>query len=137
MTTKAQLKKALKNPTAHVTEVGFPEVGFFTEKTDLQKFYKKLDTEVIAEWVELEGLEFKPCPESPSIHRMRLAQAVLYKHFPKAPSKPKQKSKYADYTTEQLVEMAVANEVPVEATDDLRILRMRTIMALRAHKLVD
>lgn len=132
MARKPQLKTVLKNPTEYVAKQGFPEVGFFTEKADLQKFYKKLPTETLEEWVELEGLEYKPCPESASIHRMRVAQAILYKHFPKAPSKPKSKSKYADYTTEQLVEMAVEKDVPVEASDDMRILRMRTIMSLRA-----
>lgn len=137
MATKTQLKKALKNPMQFVEDNnGFPEVGFFTERSDLQKFYKKLDTPTLEEWADVEGVEYKPNDHA-SIHRMRVAQAILFKHFPKEPAKPKQESPYKKYTTEELVAMAVEHEVPVEATDDLRILRMRVIMALRAHKVVE
>lgn len=121
----------------YVTEIGFPEVGQFSEQKDLQKFYKQLDIEVIEEWIGIEGIEFKGC-DSEQIHRMRACMAILYKHFPKEPSaKAKSKSKYADYTLEQLVSMAVDNDVAVEPTDDERILRMRVIMSLRASKIID
>jgi len=110
---------------------GYPEKGSFEAKEDLQKFYKHLTDEQLQEWVEVEGLEYKPCPESQPINRMRMCMAILYHHFPKAPSK-KKKSKYADYTLEDLVNMAIEKDVPVEPCDDERILRMRTIMALRA-----
>lgn len=120
----------------YVEKNGFPEVGQFADKKDLQKFYKQLDTSIIEEWVAVEGLEFTPAPDSEPIHRMRVAMAILYKHFPKEPAKSKSKSKYADYTLDQLVELAVENDVPVEPTDDDRILRMRVIMALRAHKVI-
>lgn len=115
----------------YVKEQGYPEVGHFEVKEDLQKFYKYLTDEQLQEWVELEGLEYKSCPESQPINRMRMCMAILYKHFPKAPSS-KKKSKYADYTLEDLVNMAIEKDVPVEPCDDERILRMRTIMALRA-----
>lgn len=118
-----------------VAEKGFPEVGHFTEQKDLQKFYKHLSDEQLAEWVSLEGLEFKPADSEP-INRMRMAMAVLYKHFPKAPS-AKKKSKYSDYTNEALLELALANDVVFEMTDDERILRMRAIMALRAAKVIE
>lgn len=116
-------------------ENGFPEVGHFTEKSDLQKFYKHLSDEQLAEWIELEGLEYTP-NESAPINRMRMAMAVLYKHFPKAPSKKKE-SKYAKYSLEDLVQLALDNDVPFEDTDDERILRMRAIMALRAAKVIE
>jgi hypothetical protein len=110
---------------------GYPEKGHFEDKKDLQRFYKHLTDEQLQEWIDVEGLEYKPCPESEAINRMRMCMAILYYHFPKAPAK-KKKSKYADYTLEDLVQMAIDNDVPVEPCDDERILRMRTIMALRA-----
>jgi hypothetical protein len=124
--------------TEQVQEVvakGYPEVGTFKESKELQKFYKHLTTEQLEDWVGLEGLEVRPSDSQP-IYRMRLAMAVLYLHFPKAPSK-KKTSKYSQYSLEDLVSMAVDNDVPVEPTEDERIMRMRTIMALRAHKVID
>lgn len=116
--------------TVAVEEITYPEVGHFTEKKDLQKYYKKLSVEQLEDWVALEGLEVKPT-DSPQIYRMRLCMAVLYLHYPKAPTKKKE-SKYAKYSLEDLVGLAIEHEVPVEMTDDDRIMRMRTIMALRA-----
>lgn len=123
-------KKAIneKNVQAQVTGAGFPEKGSM-EKAELQKFYKHLTTEQLQEWVELEGLTYTPSDSAP-INRMRLCMAVLYHWFPKAPTE-KKKAKYADYTNEQLAEMALEHEVDVEPTEDMKILRMRTIMALR------
>lgn len=118
-----------------VAEHGFPEQGHFAEQKDLQKFYKHLSDEQLLEWVQLEGLEFKPA-ESQPINRMRMAMAVLYSHFPKAPS-AKKKSKYADYSNEQLVELCLEKSVPFEPTEDDRIMRMRAIMALRAHGIIE
>lgn len=114
---------------------GYPEPGTFTEQKDLQKFYKHLSDEQLAEWVDIEGLEFKPA-ESQPINRMRMAMAVLYKHFPKQTS-AKKKSKYADYSDEQLIQMLLENDVPCEVTEDSRIMRMRAIMALRAHNIIE
>ena len=118
----------------YVKEKGYPEVGQFADTKSLQKFYKQLSMENLKGWVELEGLTVKPTDSEP-IYRMRLAMAILYKHFPKETSS-KPESPYKQYTLEQLVTMAIDNNVPVEATDDDRILRMRTIMALRAHKVL-
>lgn len=115
---------------------GFPEVGVFTEQKDLQKFYKHLSDEQLLEWIELEGLEFKPSDSQP-INRMRMAMAVLYSHFPKTYTSSKKKSKYADYTNEMLLDMAIKNDVVFEVCDDERILRMRAIMALRAAKVIE
>lgn len=119
----------------YVEENGYPEVGMFEDKKSLQKFYKQLDTEVLEDWVELEGLEFTPCEDSEPIHRMRVCMAILYAHYPKK-NKGKKKSKYAKYTLENLIEMAIEHEVPVEMTEDERILRMRAIMALRDAKII-
>ena len=114
---------------------GFPEVGSFEDKKALQKFYKQLDTEVLEEWCEVDGLEYTPCEDSEPIHRMRVCMAILYSHYPKK-NKGKKKSKYAKYTLEDLIQMAVDNDVAVEITEDERILRMRAIMALREAGLV-
>jgi len=127
MAKKQQKVDAVK----HVEENGFPEVGHFTEKKDLQKFYKQLDDVVLGEWIAIEGLEFKPCEDSEAINRMRMCMAILYLHFPKQPS-AKKKAKYADYTMEQLMKMCLDNDVAVEYTESEQIMRMRTIMALRA-----
>lgn len=108
---------------------GYPEVGTFEDKKDLQKFYKHVPTEGLEDWVAIEGLEVAKVDSEP-IYRMRLAMAVLYLHFPKAPS-TKKKSKYADYSLEDLLQMALDKDVIFESTDDERILRMRAIMALR------
>lgn len=120
-----------------VAESGYPEVGHFGEegKPMLQKFYKHLADEQLVEWVELEGLSFNPSDSAP-INRMRMAMAILYSHYPKAPSAKKQ-SKYAKYSLEDLMNLALENDVAFEDTDDERILRMRAIMALRASKVID
>jgi predicted nucleic acid-binding protein len=118
-----------------VPVVKFPEVGTFTDPKALKKHYKGLTDGELCEWIELEGLEFKP-NDHESINRMRMCMAVLYHHFPADAPKPKEKSKYADYTDLALIEMAVEHDVPVLVTDDAKIMRMRVIMALKAHKLL-
>lgn len=113
----------------YVLDNGYPEVGTFEDKKDLQKFYKHLSMEQLEEWVAIEGIEIAKVDSEP-IYRMRLAMGVLYLHHPKAPS-TKKKSKYSDFSLEQLLQMAVDKDVIFEMTDDERILRMRAIMALR------
>jgi hypothetical protein len=113
---------------------GYPELGHFEDKKDLQKFYKHLSNEQLQEWIDLEELEYTPADSEP-ITRMRMCMAILYKNFPKAPS-AKKKSKYADYSLEQLVQIALENEIAYEPCDDDRIHRMRAIMALRANDLL-
>jgi hypothetical protein len=113
---------------------GYPEVGTFEDKKDLQKFYKHLSDEQLTEWIEVDGLEYTPADSQP-IERMRKCMAILYSHFPKQPS-AKKKSKYADYTLEALVSLALENEVAYEPCDDERIHRMRAIMALRANDIL-
>lgn len=134
MAKKVQINKAFVEKFLEDNN-GYPEKGHFEDRKDLQKFYKHLTDEQLAEWTEIEGLEYTP-NESQPINRMRMAMAVLYHHFPKAPAKKKQ-SKYAQYSLEDLVTMAIDHDVPVEATDDERIMRMRTIMALRAAGHID
>lgn len=106
----------------------------FDSEKDLKKYYKKLTTSEVEAWVTSFNGEFKPS-EDASIHRMRACMAVLYHFFPKQTA-PKKQSKYSTYSLEDLVSMAADNNVPVEVTDDERILRMRTIMALRAHGII-
>lgn len=135
---KAPAKKAApkaKKAEPKTEAVEYPEVGHFTEEKDLKKFYKGLTDEQLAEWLELEGLEHKPSDSAP-INRMRMAMAILYTHFPRQ-TKAKKKSKYADYSLEDLLTMAMEKDVAFEATEDERILRMRAIMALRAAKVIE
>ena len=119
----------------YMAKNGYPEVGTFEDKRDLQKFYKHLSMEQLESWIELEGLEYVP-NESEAITRMRACMAILYLHFPKAPAKKKQ-SKYAQYSLDDLLTLALENSVEFEITDDERILRMRAIMALRANKVIE
>lgn len=138
-TTKAvEVITAKTDAVAWVTENGFPKADskVFTEDKVLKKFYKKLDTEVLEAWSAELGAEYKACPDNDSIHRMRVAMSILYTFFPKE-TKSKPKSKYADYSLEQLVELALENGVVVEDTDDMRIMRMRLIMGLRANKVIE
>ena len=130
--TKVTINKAYVEK--YVADGEYPEVGEL-ERKDLQKFYKHLTDVQLEDWLELEGLQFTP-NESAPINRMRMCMAILYFHYPKAPAKKKQ-SKYAQYSLEDLLTMAIDNDVPVEMTDDERIMRMRTIMALRAAKHID
>jgi hypothetical protein len=133
MAKKTTINKAFVE--AYLADKGYPEVGTFEDKKDLQKFYKHVSDEQLADWIGLEGLEFNPSDSAP-INRMRMAMAILYKHYPKAPS-AKKESKYAKYSLEDLMTMAIENDVAFEDTDDERILRMRAIMALRVAKVID
>lgn len=130
----ARTKKV--NPVVEVESKGYPEVGHFTDKKDLQKFYKALPTETLEDWCAVEGLEYKACPDSEAIHRMRVAMAILGLHFPKTPAKPKSKAKYTQ-TLEELVQMCLDGDVAVEPTEDTRIMRMRCIMNLRANGIIE
>ena len=68
----------------YLVDNGYPEVGTFTDKKDLQKFYKHVPTEQLVDWVGVEGIEVTPTDSEP-IYRMRLCMAILYLNFPKAP----------------------------------------------------
>lgn len=113
----------------------FPVPGEFESKKALQKFYKQLDTEVIEAWGESLGVTFK-ADDNASIHRMRAAMSILYSFYPKEPAKKKE-SKYAKYSLEDLVTLAMDNDVVVEPTEDARIMRMRSIMALRDAGIIE
>jgi hypothetical protein len=70
---------------------------------------------------------------------MRAVMALKAKHFPATAPKASAKSKspYASYTDEQLVQMALDNNVTVkDDKGDRRIMRMYTIMALKAAGLL-
>lgn len=125
------------------TEVTYPEVGAYKEEgiDALKKFISRLSTEQLVEWAEVEGtLDSVKEIDNPSIYRMRVAMSLTGLHFPKASgsSKPKSKSKYAKYTTEELMEMAIDNDVEVkDGKGDMRIQRMYTVMALRNAGILD
>jgi hypothetical protein len=118
--------------------IEYPEKGSFKDEKELKKFYKKLTDDQLDEWLQLEGLTYKACPENAPIERMRKCMSLMAYHFPKAPTTSKKKSKYADLSTEQL--MQIATEAGVTVRDDhgdLRILRMYLIMALRDAGLLE
>lgn len=118
--------------------IEYPEVGEFKDEKAIKKYIKKLSDEELQEWCELEGATWKPNDHA-SINRMRMAMAIKAVHFPELakPKKTKKKSKYADYSTEDLVQMALDNDVVVpDAKGDERIERMYTIMALRKAGLI-
>lgn len=121
---------------AYVEEQGYPGVDTFENDKCLKKFYKQLPTSVLEDWSRTLGATYKPCEDNESIHRMRVAMSILYTFYPKE-TKAKPKSKYADYTLEQLVDLALENDVAVEDTTDMRIMRMRLIMGLRANKVIE
>jgi hypothetical protein len=124
-------------PTPPISDNGpeYPEVGHFKDEKAFKKFTKAMkNNDHVFEWCELEGITWKRCPEQPPIDRMRAIVALKAKHFPETAPKASTKSKsaYADYTTDKLVEMALENDILVEGdAGDMRILRMKTIMALR------
>lgn len=120
-------------------EIEYPEVGDFEDEKAIKKYIKGLTDEQLQAWCELEGAEWVE-NEHRNINRMRMAMAIKAVHFPELAKKPssKKKSKYAEYTTEELVEMAIDNNV--EVRDDKgneRILRMYTIIALREAGLLE
>lgn len=121
-------------------DVEYPELGSFKDDKELKKFIKQLSDKQVHEWVQLEGLTFKP-NEHAAINRMRMAMAIKDAHFPKATSGSgtgKSKSKYAKFSTEELVSLALENDVEVkDDKGDPRILRMYTIMALRNAGVLD
>lgn len=118
----------------------YPEVGHFKDEKAFKKYIKAMkNNEHVFEWCSLEGVEWKRCPEQPPIDRMRAIMALKAKHFPHTAPKASTKSKsaYAQYETEDLVQMALDNDIYVTGDNgDTRILRMKTIMALRAAGII-
>jgi len=111
-------------------EIEYPEVGHFESVEDIKKFYKRLSMEQITEWADIEGLEWKT-NDNPGINRMRACMAISNHHFPKK-SGSKKKAKYGHLTTEELLEMAIDNDIEVrDGKGNENILRMYTIMALK------
>lgn len=122
-----------------VDKDGFPEVGTFPDEKSLSKAVKELSDDQIAEWITLEGLKYNPCETHEGINRMRMIMAIKELHFPKQKSgSKKSKSKYADYSTEDLVALCLDNDIDVpDPKGDMRILRMYSIMALRKAGLIE
>jgi hypothetical protein len=123
-----------RNGKVVVTAV-YPEKGTVSDEKALKKAIKGYDDVQLAEWATLEGLTWKVA-EHVAINRMRIAMAIKELHFPSEPKAKASKSPYAKYSTEELIAMVVDKDVPVEPTEDMRIMRMRAIMALRAHKII-
>lgn len=119
--------------TDNTPAITFPEVGTITDPKALKKIYKKLTDAQLDEWLDLEGLTGNlKLSGHDSIDRMRKCMLISALHFPKAPSEKAKKSKYADYTTEKLVEMCMENDLVLrDDKGDARILRMYSVMALK------
>lgn len=116
--------------TTEVITTNYPEVGSVTESKVLKKHFKNLTNDQLDEWISIEGIQVTLCGHAP-IDRMRKCMAITAKHFPPAP-KATTKSRYSNYTTEELVQMAMDNNVEIrDDKGDMRILRMYTIVALR------
>jgi hypothetical protein len=128
---------AKKNVTVEVHEfVVFPEVGFFADEKAFKKHIKDTSDADIKAWVDSLGIEVKDYNSAP-INRMRQIMAIKELHFPSPPRAAKKQSPYAKWTTEELVQMAVDASLIFETTDDPKIMRMRTIMALRVNGIID
>ena len=129
---KAKTKARDVNPEVD----GYPEVGYFADEPAMKKYIKKLTNEQLYEWCAQEGAEYNE-HDNPSINRMRAAMAIKAKHFThlsagNGKSKSKKKSKYSDYSNEQLAQLCLDNDVDVrDAKGDTRIERMYMIMDLR------
>lgn len=119
------------------TEIDFPEVGHFADKDALKDYYKRLQDSHLDQWIELEGLTWKESGNA-GIDRMRRCMAITNMHFPSQSKSKKSKSKYADYTTEQLLEMCLENGVEIaDGKGNPKILRMYCIMALRKAGIIE
>ncbi len=136
MTTPTTEKKVRTKKAAAKEAVVWPEVGTFADKAAMKKHMKGLSDEQVAAWVAAKELSVKDYGSAP-INRMRQIMAITELHFPSPPKAAKQESPYKKFTTEELIALAAEKEIPVEVTDDMRILRMRTIMSLRAHKVIE
>lgn len=121
--------------------VEYPEKGHFKEEKDMKKYIKALTDEELVEWCELEGATYKADAGNASITRMRAAMAIKAIHGygnASATGVKKGKGKYADFSTEALVQLALDNDIVIEGDgNDDRILRMKTIMALRSAGLLE
>lgn len=118
-------------------EIDFPEVGHFADKDALKDYYKRLQDSHLDQWIELEGLEWKESGNA-GIDRMRRCMAITNLHFPSKSKGKKSKSKYADYSTEKLLEMCIENEIEVaDGKGNAKILRMYCIMALRKANILE
>ena len=129
-----------KKPTKPVeSESLFPEVGSVPDHKALKKIYKKLTDAQLDEWLELEGLTDKvKLTDHDAINRMRKCMSITELHFPKPVSEGKSKSKYSSMSTEDLVKLAMDNDLDIkDDKGDIRIMRMYTIMALREAGLLD
>jgi len=119
--------------TAADDGIEYPEKGSFKDEKAIKKYIKKLSDQQLYDWCELEGVTWKHNENAP-INRMRAAMAIKAFHFPalapKGDTKPK--SKYSQYSDEELIAMAAEKGIAVkDAKGDKRINRMYHIIALR------
>lgn len=104
----------------------------FEDLEELKEFIKEMDTptlEYLARGMELDWL---PTYHA-NIHRMRIAMAMHRYFFPELfePKESKKKTKYADMTTEHLMEVLEEHGLNLEKTDNEAINRMKAIMLLK------
>ncbi|MMZ43641.1 hypothetical protein D1872_52060 [compost metagenome] len=104
----------------------------FETVDELKEFIKDVDTatlEYFARGLELEWMK----TTHPSIHRMRIAEALKRHFFPHLfkPKSDKKRAKFGEYSTEQLFDLVKENKLKVERSGNEPIDRMRAIMALK------
>lgn len=116
--------------TPEEMEKDMPE---FEDIKEFKDYFRELDDYTAEYMARALNLEWKPT-DKPQIHRMRISMAIQRHLFPEL-FKPKEtsskKSKYGDYSTDELVTMAKENKVGWKETDNEPINRMRVIQALK------
>jgi len=107
-------------------------LGEIESLDEFKEFFKDLDTDTAVICVNALDLEIKPT-DNPNIYRMRLSMALQRHLFPEhfKPKKSEKKTKYGDYSTEELEAIAKKNKVEFENNPHEGIHRMRLIMALK------
>jgi len=107
-------------------------LGEIESLDEFKEFFKDLDTETAVICVDALDLEIKPT-DNPNIYRMRLSMALQRHLFPEhfKPKKAEKKTKYGDFSTEELEAIAKKHKVEFEDNPHAGIHRMRLIMALK------
>jgi len=102
---------------------------------ELKGFIKDIDTDTLEFIANTVGAKWSTHANAP-INRMRIAMALKTYFFPelfapKEESGKKKKPKYADLTTERLLEMAKSGNLEIQKTGHPPIDRMKAIVALK------
>ena len=99
---------------------------------ELKETIKEIDTATLEYLARGLDLDWKPTYHA-NIHRMRIAMEIQKHFFPELfkPKEKKKQSKYGDYSTQQLLDIADKEKVEFKKTGNERIDRMKVITALK------